>query len=74
MLRLCLRAEDLGAAEALCEALLLMPRLRALALRVTNLGLIAAVTGALVSTSIGYILPSLMPVRRAGGEAAGSAR
>ena len=32
----------------------------ALALRVTNLGLIAAVTGALVSTSIGYILPSLM--------------
>jgi len=31
-----------------------------LALQITNLGLIAAVTGALVSTSIGYILPSLM--------------
>lgn len=31
-----------------------------LALRLTNLGMIAAVTGALVSTSIGYILPSIM--------------
>ena len=38
----------------------IIPLVTALALRVTNLGLIAAVTGALVSTSIGYILPSLM--------------
>ncbi|EOD34244.1 hypothetical protein EMIHUDRAFT_98651 [Emiliania huxleyi CCMP1516] len=32
----------------------------AIAISLTNLGLIAAVTGALVSTSIGYVLPSLM--------------
>jgi len=32
----------------------------AIALALTNLGTIAAVTGALVSTSIGYVLPSLM--------------
>jgi len=32
----------------------------AIALALTNLGVLAAVTGALVSTSIGYVLPSLM--------------
>ena len=35
-------------------------RFTAIALALTNLGTIAAVTGALVSTSIGYVLPSLM--------------